>query len=84
MSTAPPADELLARIESVIEIEVRPGLRADGGDVEVVGVDSDRIVQVRLLGSCQGCASSIYSTTMGIEATVKARIPEVRFLEAVL
>jgi Fe-S cluster biogenesis protein NfuA len=84
MSTALPSDDLLARIESVIDAEVRPGLQLDGGDVEVVGVDSDRIVQVRLLGSCQGCASSIYSTTMGIEAAVKARIPEVRFLEAVL
>jgi Fe-S cluster biogenesis protein NfuA len=84
MSTSLPADDLLSRIESVIEAEVRPGLLADGGDVEVVSVDSDRIVQVRLLGSCQGCASSIYSTTMGIEAAVKARIPEVRFLEAVL
>jgi Fe-S cluster biogenesis protein NfuA len=83
MSALPP-DDLLSRINSVIEAEVRPGLRADGGDVEVVGIDSDRIVQVRLLGSCQGCASSIYSTTMGIEAAVKARIPEVRFLEAVL
>jgi Fe-S cluster biogenesis protein NfuA len=84
VSTALPADDLLARIKSVVDAEVRPGLQADGGDVEVVGVDNDRIVQVRLLGSCQGCASSIYSTTMGIEAAVKARIPEVRFLEAVL
>jgi Fe-S cluster biogenesis protein NfuA len=84
MSTALPSDDLLARIESVIETEVRPALQADGGDVELVGVDQDKIVQVRLLGSCQGCASSIYSTTMGIEAAVKARIPEVRFLEAVL
>lgn len=84
MSSDSPADDLLARVRSVIEDEVRPGLIADGGDVEVVGVDPDRIVQVRLLGSCQGCASSIYSTTMGIEAAVKARVPEIRFLEAVL
>ncbi len=84
MSTSLPPEDLLARIESVIDAEVRPGLQLDGGDVEVVGVDSDRIVQIRLLGSCQGCGSSVYSTTMGIEAAVKARIPEVRFLEAVL
>ncbi len=77
-------DDLKTRIASVIDREVRPNLMADGGDVEFVGVDADRIVQIRLLGSCQGCASSIYSTTMGIEAIVKAAIPEVRFLEAVL
>jgi Fe-S cluster biogenesis protein NfuA len=84
MSQAVSTDDLRARIEAVIDREVRPGLQADGGDVELVGVDQDRIVQVRLLGSCQGCASSIYSTTMGIEAAVKAKVPEVRFLEAVL
>jgi Fe-S cluster biogenesis protein NfuA len=77
-------EDLRLRVEDLIAREVRPGLVADGGDVEVVGVDTDRIVQIRLLGSCQGCASSIYSTTMGIEAAVKAAIPEVRFLEAVL
>ncbi len=76
--------DIRSRVEAVIDRDVRPGLLADGGDVEVVGVDEDRIVQVRLLGSCQGCASSIYSTTMGIEAAVKAVVPEVRFLEAVI
>jgi Fe-S cluster biogenesis protein NfuA len=78
------SDDLKSRIEALIASEVRPGLLADGGDVEVVGVDEDRIVQIRLLGSCQGCASSIYATTLGIEAAVKAAIPEIRFLEAVL
>ena len=75
---------LKERIEAVLDRDVRPGLRADGGDVEVVGVDADRIVQVRLLGSCSGCASSVYTMTMGIEAAIRAEVPEVRFLEAVL
>ena len=78
------AEALKSRIETVIERDIRPGLRADGGDVEVVGVDPDRIVQIRLLGSCSGCASSIYTMTMGIEAAVRAEVPEIRFLEAVL
>lgn len=84
MSHPSESGDLLARIGAILDRDVRPGLQADGGDVELVGVDEDRIVQVRLLGSCQGCASSIYSTTMGIEAAVKAEVPEVRFLEAVI
>ncbi len=84
MADSSTVDGLKARVEAVIDREVRPGLRADGGDVEVVGVDADRIVQVRLLGSCSGCASSIYTMTMGIEAAVRAEVPEIRFLEAVL
>ena len=76
-------EELLRRIEAVLDEQIRPGLKADGGDVEVVGIDDDRIVQVRLQGACQGCPSSTMTLTFGIEAALKARIPEIRFLEAV-
>ena len=75
--------ELLARIEAVLNEQVRPGLHADGGDIEVVGIDDDRIVQVRMRGACQGCPSSTMTVTFGVEAALKARIPEIRFLEAV-
>ena len=75
---------LRERIEEVLDAHVRPGLRADGGDVEVVGIDADNIVQVRMQGACQGCSSSAMTLTMGIEAALKAHVPEVRFLEAVL
>jgi Fe-S cluster biogenesis protein NfuA len=82
--TEPRRRELLGRIEAILEEHVRPGLRADGGDVELVGIDEDRIVQVRLAGACQGCSASSYTLTMGIESILKARIPEIRFIEAVL
>ena len=74
---------LLERIETVLDEQVRPGLKADGGDVEVVGIDEDRIVQVRMTGACEGCPSSIMTLTFGIEAALKAALPEIRFLEAV-
>jgi len=88
MDSAPqtvPSDftALRERIEAVLDQHVRPGLRADGGGVEVVGIDADRIVQVRMQGACQGCPSSTMTLTMGIESTLKAHIPEIRFLEAV-
>ena len=75
--------ELQERIERVLEEQVRPDLRADGGDIILVGIDSDNIVQVRLTGACQGCSSSVYTLSMRVEATLKALIPEIRFLEAV-
>jgi Fe-S cluster biogenesis protein NfuA len=74
---------LRERIEAILDQQVRPGLRADGGDVEVVDIDDDNIVQVRMKGACEGCASSAMTLTMGIEAALKAQIPEIRFLEAV-
>jgi Fe-S cluster biogenesis protein NfuA len=74
---------LLERIEAILDRDVRPGLRADGGGVEVVGIDDDNIVQVRMQGACQGCPSSVITLTMGIEAALKAQVPEIRFLEPV-
>lgn len=73
----------LERIRQVVDSSVRPDLVADGGDVEVVGIDEDDIVQIRLLGACQGCVSSVHMTTMLVEKAVKAEVPEVRFLEAI-
>jgi Fe-S cluster biogenesis protein NfuA len=86
MTNSPAINEpphLRQRIEAVLDEHVRPGLRADGGNVEVVGIDADRIVQVRMIGACQGCPSAIMTLTFGIESTLKAQIPEIRFIEAV-
>ena len=67
----------------MLDEQVRPDLRADGGDIVLVGIDPDNIVQVRLTGACQGCSSSVVTMSMRVEATLKAQIPEIRFLEAV-
>jgi Fe-S cluster biogenesis protein NfuA len=80
---SPPRADLLARIERVLDEQVRPDLRADGGDIVLAGIDDDNIVQVRLTGACQGCSSSVITMSMRVEAAVKAAIPEIRFLEAV-
>jgi Fe-S cluster biogenesis protein NfuA len=50
----------------------------------LVSIDPDNIVQVRLTGACQGCSSSVVTMSMRVEATIKAQIPEIRFIEAVL
>jgi Fe-S cluster biogenesis protein NfuA len=76
-------EAILARIEQVLNEQVRPDLRSDGGDIELVGIDEDQIVQVRLTGACQGCSSALITMTMRVESAVKAAVPEVRFVEAV-
>jgi Fe-S cluster biogenesis protein NfuA len=82
-SESPSGQSILARIEQVLDEQVRPDLRSDGGDIELVGIDQDQIVQVRLTGACQGCSSSLITMTMRVESAVKAAVPEVRFVEAV-
>lgn len=70
------------RVEEVID-EIRPQLQADGGDVELVEVTDDGVVKVRLVGACAGCPMSTMTLAMGIEKTLKEKIPEVEKVEAV-
>jgi Fe-S cluster biogenesis protein NfuA len=71
------------KIEKVIEESIRPGLQMDGGDIELVDVDSDGIVKVRLKGACGGCPMSQLTLTMGVERKLKEEIPEVKGVVAV-
>ncbi len=66
-----------AEVENVLEM-VRPGLQADGGDVELVDVTEDGIVKVRLRGACGSCPMSTMTLKMGIERAVKERVPGVK------
>lgn len=75
--TARQRKQLLDRVASVIET-VRPMAQSDGGDIELVDVSPDGIVQVRLLGACIGCPSSETTISLGIERALKDRIPEVK------
>jgi len=56
---------------------IRPGLEADGGDVELVEV-KDGIVKVRLTGACGGCPMASMTLKEGIERILKEQLPEVK------
>ncbi len=63
-------------VEAVLE-QIRPALKADGGDVELVGVN-DGVVSVKLTGACSGCPMSTMTLKMGIERLLREKVPEVR------
>ena len=65
------------KVQEVLEL-VRPALQADGGDVELVDVTDDGIVSVRLTGACGSCPMSTMTLKMGIERTLRDKLPEVR------
>lgn len=67
---------LYDRVAAVIDA-IRPMAQSDGGDIELVGVDADGVVRVRLHGACVGCPSSAMTLTMGIERNLKDQVPEV-------
>jgi Fe-S cluster biogenesis protein NfuA len=69
----PPVRE---RVQSVINL-IRPAVQADGGDVELVDVSPEGVVQIRFHGACNGCPSSTMTLQMGIERNLRERVPEV-------
>jgi len=69
----PPVRE---RVQSVINL-IRPAVQADGGDIELVDVSAQGVVQIRFHGACNGCPSSTMTLQMGIERNLKERVPEV-------
>ncbi len=70
------------KVEEVLQ-KVRPMLQRDGGDVELVDVQDDGIVKVRLTGACSGCPMSTMTLKNAIEETIKKEIPEVKSVEQV-
>ena len=79
------ADTMALTLENVEKVldELRPFLMADGGNVEVVGLDGP-IVKVRLQGACGSCPSSTMTLKMGIERKMRESIPEVSEVVQVL
>jgi Fe-S cluster biogenesis protein NfuA len=70
------------KVQEILE-KIRPQLQADGGDVELVGVTEDSVVQVRLQGACAGCPMSQMTLKNGIEQALKREVPEVKSVESV-
>ncbi len=70
------------KVEAALN-KIRPMLQADGGNVELVNVSPEGVVQVRLQGACAGCPMSQMTLKNGIERVIKEAVPEVKTVEAV-
>jgi Fe-S cluster biogenesis protein NfuA len=73
---------LKEKVEGALN-KVRPSLQADGGDVQLVDVNEDGLVRVKLMGACGGCPMSQMTLKMGIEKILKQNVPEVSSVESV-
>jgi Fe-S cluster biogenesis protein NfuA len=69
------------KVQSVLD-NIRPSLRADGGDVELVDV-KDGIVSLKLKGACAGCPMSTMTLKNGIERMLKQEIADIKEVIAV-
>lgn len=72
--------DIETRVRRALET-VRPYLGTHGGDVELLGVDDEGVVRLRLLGSCDGCPSSSVTLQLAVEGAVEAAAPEMTRIE---
>jgi len=70
------------KVQETIE-SIRAALQSHGGDVELVGIDQDNTVKVRLQGACQGCPGATMTMKMGIERILREKVPEIKEVVAV-
>jgi Fe-S cluster biogenesis protein NfuA len=74
--------DIIEKVNFAIE-QLRPFLNADGGDMELVDVTNEAVVQVRLMGACSDCSMSSMTLKAGLEEALKTAAPEVKSVEAV-
>lgn len=63
--------------------QLRPYLEKDGGDMELVEITEDKVVRVKLLGSCRDCSMSTMTMKAGLEEAIKDVAPEIVRVEAI-
>ncbi len=72
--------KLVSQVMEVLERDVRPGLKRDGGDIQVLSVE-DGIVKLKMAGACSGCGAQKRTVEDGIRNHLMRLIPEVKGVE---
>ncbi len=73
---------LMAKVEEALD-SMRPFLKADGGDIELVDIDENMQVLVKLLGNCSNCHMSDMTMKAGVEEAVMRSVPEIEGIVAI-
>jgi len=77
-----PSNEVVNKINEVLDAKVRPAVARDGGDIKFKSF-KDGVVLVELQGSCSGCPSSTATLKQGVQNLLCHYIPEVKSVEAI-
>lgn len=70
--------DLIHRVQEVINAEIKPMIERDGGSIELVSIDEQGVVRVRLSGACSKCSASSITLHGGIERILRKRFPEIQ------
>lgn len=70
-----PIDE---RVNYLLYTEINPGLASHGGEVSLIEITDELVAILRFGGGCQGCSAVEMTLKDGVEATLLAKIPELK------
>jgi len=74
---------LLDQVKDVVDRQIRQMLQADGGDIEIVDLTPQNVVQVRLVGACANCMGAAMTLSGAVEYRIMELVPEVKGVEQV-
>ncbi|MEQ9104217.1 MAG: NifU family protein [Rhodothermales bacterium] len=75
-------NNLVQQVESALDT-LRPYLKADGGEVRLLDITDEMVVELELLGACGTCPMSTMTLRAGIEQAVKRSVPQISRVEAI-
>ena len=71
------SEELKLNVEKALD-EIRPFLQSDGGDINLLSIDNDKLVKVQLTGACTSCSVNQMTLQLGVETTIKKYAPQIK------
>jgi len=74
--------DLEDKVRATIQ-QLRPYLKNDGGDMELIEITKDNIVKIKLLGACETCSISPVTIKAGLVESLKITAPEIAGVESI-
>jgi len=73
--------ELIEKVDKALD-DIRPHLAVDGGNIEIVDITDDLILQINWLGNCSSCSMSAMTMRAGVEQTLQGKVPQIKGVQA--
>tara|TARA_B110000483_G_scaffold843_1_gene991 strand:+ start:1081 stop:1323 length:243 start_codon:yes stop_codon:yes gene_type:complete len=70
------SEEIRLNVEKALD-EIRPFLENDGGNINLISIEDDRLVTVQLIGACSSCNVNQMTLKSGVELTIKKYAPQI-------
>lgn len=71
------SEEIRINVEMALD-EIRPFLQNDGGNINLIEIENDKVVKVQLVGACSSCSVNQMTLKSGVEIMIKKYAPQIQ------